>query len=73
MKFPFSNTNIKYKLIDNLPLSNNDAYDIVRISFIYEHINYLTSGIYKAPIFNIIEFTDIIYNTFNRHLSKSLI
>ena len=46
---------------------------MVTISFIYEHINYLLSGIYKAPIFNIIEFTDIIYNTFNRHLNKSLI
>ena len=69
----FINNNIKYKLIDNLSLSVNDAYDMITISFIYEHINYLLSGIYKAPIFNIIEFTDIIYNTFNRHLNKSLI
>ena len=46
---------------------------MVTISFIYEHINSLLSGIYKAPIFNIIEFTDIIYNTFNRYLNKSLI
>ena len=68
----FINNN-KYKLIDNLSLSVNDAYDMITISFIYEHINYLLSGIYKAPIFNIIEFTDIIYNTFNRHLNKSLI
>ena len=67
------NNNIKYKLIDNLSLSVNNAYDMVTISFIYEHINYLLSGIYKAPIFNIIKFTDIIYNTFNRHLNKSLI
>ena len=69
----FINNNIKYKLIDNLSLSVNDAYDMITISFIYEHINYLLSGIYKAPIFNIIEFIDIIYNTFNRHLNKSLI
>ena len=34
---------------------------MVTISFIYEHINYLVSGIYNAPIFNVIEFTDIIY------------
>ena len=46
---------------------------MVTISFLYEYINYLLSGIYKAPIFNIIEFTHIIYNTFNRHLNKSLI
>ena len=46
---------------------------MITFSFIYEHINYLLSGIYKEPIFNIIEFTDIIYNTFNRHPNKSLI
>ena len=28
---------------------------------------------YIKYIFNIIEYTDIIYNTFNRHLNKSLI
>ena len=42
----FINNNIKYKLIDNLSLSVNDAYDMITISFIYEHINYLLSGIY---------------------------
>ena len=46
----FINNNIKYKLIDNLSLFVNDAYDMVMISFIYEHINYLLSGVYKAPI-----------------------
>ena len=34
---------------------------MVTILFIYEHINYLLSGIYKIPIFNVIEFNDIIY------------
>ena len=46
----FINNNIKYKLNDNLSLSVNDAYDMVTISFIYEYINYVLSGIYKAPI-----------------------
>ena len=55
----FINNNIEYKLIDNSSLSVNDAYDMITISFTYEHINYLLSGIYKVPIFNIIEFTDI--------------
>ena len=70
----FINNNVKYKLIDNVSLSVNDTYNMITISFIYEHINYLPTirYIYKASIFNIIEFTDIIY-TFNRHLNKSLI
>ena len=46
----FINNNIKYKLNDNLSLSVNDAYDMVTISFIYEYINYVLLGIYKAPI-----------------------
>ena len=33
--FIFINNNIKYKFIDNLSLSVNDAYDMVTISFIY--------------------------------------
>ena len=31
----FIKNNIKYKLIDNLSLYVNDAYDMVTISFIY--------------------------------------
>ena len=42
----FINNNIKYKLIDNVSLSINYAYDVVTKSFIYEHINYLLSGKY---------------------------